>query len=134
MFWDSIQMVLALIIIIFLANITLKKLGSFQKSTGQVIQIIERVSVSKTSSLCIVSVGSDYMLMSISETSSEVIQIFTEDEKKSIDETLAKKHTRVKSSELLHSVKEHTLFKEHMNKLQTLKKDYHLFDKKEIDK
>ena len=89
---DMLQMIASLVVIVFLANFLLKKLNKFQQPSSQVIKIIERVPVSKTSSLCIVQVESDYMLMSISDTSNEVIKTFTKEEKDAIQQRLNKKH------------------------------------------
>lgn len=89
---ELVQMIASLVVIVFLANFLLKKLNNFQQPSSNVIKVIERVQVSKTSSLCIVEVGSAYMLMSISETSNEVIKTFTDDEKEAIEQRLSKKH------------------------------------------
>lgn len=89
---DILQMIASLVVIVFLANFLLKTLNKFQQPSSQVIKIIERVQVSKTSSLCIVQVESDYMLMSISDTSNEVIKTFTKEEKDAIQQRLNKKH------------------------------------------
>ena len=89
---ELLQMIASLVVIVFLANFLLKKLNKFQQPSSQVIKIIERVQVSKTSSLCIVQVESDYMLMSISDTSNEVIKTFTKEEKEAIQQRLNKKH------------------------------------------
>lgn len=89
---DIFQMITALVVIVFLANFLLKKLNGIQQPSSQVIKIIERVQVSKSSSLCIVQVESEYMLMSISETSNEVIKTFTNEEKEAIQQRLAKKY------------------------------------------
>lgn len=89
---DMLQMIASLVVIVFLANFLLRKLNKFQQPSSQVIKIIERVQVSKTSSLCIVQVESDYMLMSISDTSNEVIKTFTTEEKDAIQQRLNKKH------------------------------------------
>lgn len=89
---DILQMIIALVLIVLLANFLLKKLNGFQQPSSQVIKIIERVQVSKSSSLSIVQVGSEYLLMSISETSNEVIKTFTAEEKEAIQQRLAKKN------------------------------------------
>lgn len=90
---ELVQMIASLVVIVFLANFLLKKLNKFQQPSSNVIKVIERVQVSKTSSLCIVEVGSAYMLMSISETSNEVIKTFTPEEKEAIEQRLSKKHS-----------------------------------------
>ena len=92
-FTDILQMIASLVVIVFLANFLLKKLNGIQQPSSQVIKIIERVPVSKTSSLCIVEVGSDYLLMSLSETSNEVVKTFTDDEKEAIQQRLSKKQS-----------------------------------------
>ncbi|WP_423189154.1 flagellar biosynthetic protein FliO [Alkalibacterium sp. f15] len=87
-FADIGQMLLALGTTVLLANFLLKKLNNFSRSTSEVIKVIERVPVSKSSSLCIVQVESEYLLMSISDTKSEVIRTFTQEEKEAIQKRL----------------------------------------------
>ena len=85
---DIGQMLLALAVTVLLANFLLKKLNNVSRSTSEVIKVIERVPVSKSSSLSIVQVESEYLLMSISETKSEVIKTFTQEEKEAIQKRL----------------------------------------------
>lgn len=94
---DLLQMILALILIVFLANFLLKKLNHFQQPAGQVITIIERVQMSKASSLCIVQVGSEYMLMSVSDSQNELLKTFTPEEKEAIQQKLAQKQSLSKA-------------------------------------
>lgn len=133
-FTDIVQMILALALIIFLANFLLKKLGSFQKSTSQIIKILERVPVSKSSSLCIVQVESEYLLMSISESTNEVIKTFSDEEKEAIQLRLARKQPDAKNKEAIHKIKESSAVHLLSDKLDTLKKDYKEFQKKGINK
>lgn len=86
---DLLQMLIALSATVLLANYLLKKLNNVSHSKSEVIKVIERVPVSKTSSLSIVQVDSEYLLMSISETKSEVIKTFTQDEKEAIQKRLS---------------------------------------------
>jgi flagellar protein FliO/FliZ len=102
--WDIFQMITALVVIVFLANFLLKKLNGLQQPSSQVIKIIERVQVSKSSSLCIVQVESEYMLMSISERSNEVIKTFTDEEKEAIQQRLAKKQHSHEAGQLTSQV------------------------------
>lgn len=88
---DLLQMIAALGVIILLANYLLKKLNNFQHSTSTIIKVIERVPVSKNASLCIVQVESDYLLMSMTENSNEVLKTFDEKEKEAIQQKLARK-------------------------------------------
>lgn len=85
---DIGQMLVALSVTVLLANFLLKKLNNVSRSTSDVIKVIERVPVSKSSSLSIVQVDSEYLLMSISETKSEVIKTFTQTEKEAIQKRL----------------------------------------------
>ncbi|MEC6747127.1 flagellar biosynthetic protein FliO [Marinilactibacillus sp. XAAS-LB27] len=90
-----LQMVAALIFIIVLANYLLKKLNRINQGNSKAIKIIERVPVSKNSSLCIVQVGSQYFLMSFSDQSSEVIKEFTQEEKEDIQQRLFQQSTAI---------------------------------------
>lgn len=133
MVMDIIQMIFALAVIIFLANFLLKKLGSFQKSTSQIIKIIERVPVSKSSSLCIVQVESEYMLMSISETSNEVVKTFSKEEKEAIQLRLARSQPDAKKEEAIHKMKDSSVVLQLSEKIKKLKKNYKAFEKKGIN-
>ncbi|GAA0362047.1 hypothetical protein GCM10008932_13340 [Alkalibacterium iburiense] len=88
---ELLQMIAALGVIILLANYLLKKLNQFQNSSSHVIKVLERVPLSKNSSLCIVQVGSEYLLMSMTENQNEVLKTFNEKEKEAIQLKLAKK-------------------------------------------
>lgn len=90
-FEQVLQMILALGVIILLANYLLKKLNTLTRSSSAVIKVIERVPVSKTSSLSIVQINSEYMLMSMTETTNEVLKTFSKEEKEAIQQRLAEK-------------------------------------------
>lgn len=124
---DILQMIIALVVIVFLANFLLKKLNGFQQPTSQVIKIIERVQVSKSSSLSIVQVESDYMLMSISETSNEVIKTFSEEEKEAIQKRLALKN-QGNAKEWAEKTKPYST--DMIKKVKDLKQNYNQFLKK----
>lgn len=82
------QMLAALFVIIVLANYLLKKLNKINQVRTKAIKVIERVPVSKSSSLCIVQVGNQYMLMSFSEQGSTVVKEFTVEEKAEIQQKI----------------------------------------------
>lgn len=84
-----IRSIVALIIVIWLANVALKYINNYSNNTMKSIQIIERISVSKTSSLAIVKIVSDYYLMSFSDNTSETIRKFTGEEAIVIEEKIA---------------------------------------------
>lgn len=79
-----VKSIVALMVIILLANILLKKLNSFSGKQHGTIQVIERLPVSKSSSLAIVKIGKQVYLMSLSDNSSEILKEFTASEAKEI--------------------------------------------------
>lgn len=83
-----LQMLFALFLIIILANFLLKRLDRMNQVRSKAIKIIERVPVSKSSSLCIVQIGTQYMLMSFSESGNEVIKEFSQKEKEDIQKRI----------------------------------------------
>lgn len=76
--------VLALIVIIFLANKFLQYLNSVMKKQAKTIQIIERMPINKSSSLCIVEMLGNYYLMSFTEGRNEILKEFTTEESQAI--------------------------------------------------
>ena len=86
-----LRTLVALVIVIWLANIAIKYLNNYSKNDMRNIQIVERISVSKASSLAIVKIVNDYYLMSFSEDKNEIIQKFSKDEVFEIEERLEHK-------------------------------------------
>lgn len=80
-----VRSILALIVVVWVANIALRYLNSLSIHDKKSIQIIERISVSKASSLAIVKIVNDYYLMSFSESATETLQKFTPEEVKEIE-------------------------------------------------
>lgn len=78
----------ALVIVIWLANVAIKYLNNYSKNDMRNIQIVERISVSKASSLAIVKIVNDYYLMSFSEDKNDIIQKFSKEEVFEIEERL----------------------------------------------
>ena len=76
--------ILALIVIVFLANKLLQYLNSVMKKQAKTIQIMERMPINKSSSLCIVEMLGKYYLMSFTEGRNEILKEFTEEESKAI--------------------------------------------------
>lgn len=79
-----LKSVLALIVIIFLANKLLGYMNTIMNKQTKAIRIIERMPVNKNSSMCIVEMLGSYYLMSFTEGRNEVLKEFTEDESKAI--------------------------------------------------
>ena len=75
-----LRTLVALVIVIWLANVAIKYLNNYSKNDMRNIQIVERISVSKASSLAIVKIVNEYYLMSFSEDKNEIIQKFSKDE------------------------------------------------------
>lgn len=98
-----LRSIFALIIIIWLANVLLKQLNKYTQSQSKSIQIIERFSISKNSSLAIVKIVETYYLMSFNENSNEILKEFSEEE---VDEVLAiiKDQTALNPSEIFTDV------------------------------
>lgn len=87
-FLYAMRSIVALIVVIWLANSILKYLEQYSNRSTKSIQIIERISVSKTSSLAIVKIVEDYYLMSFSEGASETLKQFSAEEAEEIEAKL----------------------------------------------
>ncbi|MER2041964.1 flagellar biosynthetic protein FliO [Desemzia incerta] len=79
-----LKSVLALIVIIFLANKLLGYMNTMMNKQTKAICIIERMPVNKNSSMCIVEMLGSYYLMSFTEGRNEILKEFTEDESQAI--------------------------------------------------
>lgn len=90
-----LRSIFALILIIWLANVLLGKLNKYTQGQSKSIQIIERFSISKNSSLAIVKIVATYYLMSFNEGSNEILKEFTADE---VDEMLIVMQNQAASS------------------------------------
>lgn len=80
----------ALAVIILLANVLLKKLHTFSGKQQGAIHVIERIPVSKSSSLAIVKIAKQYYLMSFNDSGSEILKEFTPEEAKEFVESKVK--------------------------------------------
>lgn len=88
-----VRSIVALIVVIWLANQALKYINKLSNNQSRSIQIVERISVSKSSSLAIVKILDDYYLMSFSEQASETLQKFTKEEAAEIETRMAKQES-----------------------------------------
>lgn len=89
-----VRTILALVIIIWLANLLLGKLNHYMEKQSRSIEIIERFSITKNSSLAIVKIVNSYYLMSFSEDSNEILKEFTAEEVYEIVEVMKEQETR----------------------------------------
>lgn len=72
--FSLIQTVIILIIVIFLANFTLKYLNKHMSANNKIVKIIERVAVNKNSYISVVEITGKYYLMSFNENSNEILK------------------------------------------------------------
>ena len=79
-----VKSIFALIVIIFIANYSLKYLNTFMTKKGKAIRIIERTAINKSSSICIVEIAGTYYLMSFTETRNEILRELSETEKEAV--------------------------------------------------
>ena len=79
-----LKSVVALVVIIFAANYGLKYLNTFMTKKNQVIKVIERTPISKSSALSIVEIADTYYLMSFTDTRNEILRELTAEEKEKI--------------------------------------------------
>lgn len=87
-----VKSILALVVIIFLANKLLAYLNTVMKQQTKSLQIIERMPVNKNSSICIVELLGNYYLMSFTEGRNEILKEFSETESEAIRKLQAEKN------------------------------------------
>ncbi len=74
------KMIFVLILVILIANVTLKFLNSKINSKGRMIKIIEKISVDAHSSIGIVQIMGDYYLMSFTEKENLILKDLSKDD------------------------------------------------------
>ncbi|WP_414838998.1 flagellar biosynthetic protein FliO [Carnobacterium sp. TMP28] len=82
-----VKSIVALVVIIFIANYSLKYLNTFMTKKGKAIRIIERTAINKNSSICIVEIAGTYYVMSFTETHNEILRELNDSEKEAIIQT-----------------------------------------------
>lgn len=80
LFFSVIKMIVFLIVIIYTINWSLKYLNRYTSQTSDTIQVIQRLGVSKNSSIAIVKILEQYYVMSLSEHQNQIIRILTPEE------------------------------------------------------
>lgn len=83
-FLSLIQMIIILIIVIFIANISLKFVNKNMVKDNKIINIIEKVALSNTSSLGVVDICGEYYLMSFTEKDNKILKNLDKNEVKNI--------------------------------------------------
>lgn len=84
-FLTMFQTIVVLIIVIILANISLKLINRNFQMKGKIVKIIEKTPISSNSSLAVVKIIDCYYLMSFSEKENTILK---ELEKAEVDEIL----------------------------------------------
>lgn len=74
MLLSFLKMIFVLILVILIANVTLKFLNSKINTNGRMIKIIEKISVDAHSSIGIVQIMGDYYLMSFTEKENTILK------------------------------------------------------------
>lgn len=120
-----VKSVVALIVIILAANYGLKYLSTFMTKRNQVIKVIERTPISKSSALSIVEIADTYYLMSFTDTRNEILRELTTEEKEKITANIeeTKQVVPMKSKKVLPGKKTSQTFK-------TLQSQYQSFYEK----
>lgn len=75
-----IKMVIFLLIILYLISQSLKFLNKQINPENEILQVVQRISVSKTSSIAIVKMFEKYYVMSISEQQNQIIKELSAEE------------------------------------------------------
>lgn len=76
-----VKMIVFLVLLLYGANQLVKFLNNRTlQQGGKTLQVLERISVSKTSGIGIVKILDDYYVMSLSEQTNEIIKTLTKEE------------------------------------------------------
>lgn len=75
-----IKMVIFLLIILYFISQSLKFLNKQINPENEILQVVQRISVSKTSSIAIVKMFEKYYVMSISEQQNQIIKELSAEE------------------------------------------------------
>lgn len=74
MYITILRTIIFLIIIIFMINICLKYMGKYTNQSKKNFRVIQKILVSKTSSIGIVQIIDTYYVMSFSESRNEILK------------------------------------------------------------
>ncbi|KRL05504.1 flagellar biosynthetic protein FliO [Liquorilactobacillus oeni] len=79
-YFSVFKTIIFLIVIIYLINISLKVLNRYSNQRNASFRILQKIAVSKTSSLGIVQIINKYYVMSFSEQQNQIIKELSEEE------------------------------------------------------
>lgn len=88
LFFSVLKMIIFLIVIIYAINWTLKYLNRYTNQSSEVIEVIQRLGVSKSSSIAIVKILDQHYIMSLSDNQNQIIKILTAEEVAAYEATL----------------------------------------------
>lgn len=88
-----IQTIVVLIIVIALANISLKFANKYMIKQSKIIKVIERVSVNNNSALSVVNICGTYYLMSLTSGDNKILKELAKEEVESIIEQISKEQS-----------------------------------------
>lgn len=99
--WSIIQMIVMLLVVIYLINISLKYLAKHSQSSSAMMQIIQKVPVTKTSALAIVKILDQYYVMSLAEHQNQILRELTAEEQKVLVTEIKQRQQVVLQSKIL---------------------------------
>ena len=88
-----IQTIIVLIIVIALANISLKFVNKHMLKQNKIIKVIERVSVNNNSAISVVSICGTYYLMSLTGSDNKILKELDKEEVESMVEQINKEQS-----------------------------------------
>ncbi len=89
-FLSLIQTIIVLIIVIALANITLKFVNKYMTKHNRIIKVVERVAINNNSALSVVDICGTYYLMSFTNTDNKILKELDSEEVVKIMDSLDK--------------------------------------------
>lgn len=89
-FLSLIQTIIVLIIVIALANISLKYLNKYMAKQNNIIKIVEKVGINNNSALSVVEICGIYYLMSFTNNENKILKELDKEEVLKIMEGLDK--------------------------------------------
>lgn len=94
-FFSVIQTIVVLIIVIALANISLKFANKYMLKQNKIIKVVERVSVNNNSALSVVNICGNYYLMSLTGSENKILKELDKEEVESVIEMINKDESLV---------------------------------------
>lgn len=89
-FLSLIQTIIVLVIVIALANISLKLVGRYMAKQNNIIKIVEKVGINNNSALSVVDICGTYYLMSFTNNDNKILKELDKEEVLKVMESLDK--------------------------------------------